>query len=335
MSGQGVCDWGGRIAARARGALERYGPFLAALLCLVLSNLAIWRRGLYVDDYFNYTVAVDVVSGRWRPFLSRSQVPAFPIRLLSYAVATSFSGLIPAHELWVRLITALAVAANACLLGGLVYRVLGSRLAALVSGWLFLVPVYAYEAVLWATSTTYTVGTVFALLFLHAAWSALAGRRRAWLWLMGSLAAFAVMVLFVEPFALAVGLAPLLGLTAALGPPRARLLENISDGPVLRPRSQIEQTVVVTGSDCLRRNHLAVADQDRTQLQGRQFRAAQEPQQRSGRASRPASPAAPVEPRSHPDVGAAHPKLAPASDRTACLAPGRGSCPVSSSLTGD
>jgi len=196
-------------------ALSRFGPLFIALVCLTLGYMLVWQRGFYMDDYSLRLLAIDVLTGQWRPMWSLSRIRTFPVRILTWMVATSFAGLLPAHEFFVRAVSTLGIGVNALLLGWLIYRILGSRLAAVVSGWLFLMPIYAQEAVLWVSAVAHVFAAGFALLFLHLFWSALTQSQRAGRWITLGTLAFATSLLFIEQFIFAAGLVPIFGLTIA------------------------------------------------------------------------------------------------------------------------
>lgn len=211
------CD----LVARTWGALGSFGWLLTALICLVLGYMLVWQRGFYSDDYSNRLMAIDLLTGQWRPIWSPSRIPTFPVRILAWMVATSFAGLLPTHEFFVRAISTLGIGLNAILLGWLVYRILGSRLAAVISGWLWLMPFYAQEAVLWAGAAAGLPAVGFTLLFLHASWSALTQPQRAGRWITLGTLAFTILLLITEQFTFAAGLVPILGLAVAAQRQRA------------------------------------------------------------------------------------------------------------------
>ncbi len=205
--------------------MGRYSWLLLAFACLALAYLLVWQRGFYTDDYSHRNWAIDPLTGQWRPLWSRERIGTFPVRILTCLFITTYAGLLPTHELLARAMAMLVVGTNALLLGWLVYRLLGSRLAAVIAGWLFLVPLYAQEALLWASAFGYVCAACLALLFLHAAWSALTQPGRGSRWNLAGSLAFAVMLLFVEPFAVAVALVPVLALAGAIREPsHARIM---------------------------------------------------------------------------------------------------------------
>ncbi len=195
-------------------ALCRWSWLLPALLCLLLGYLSVWQRGLYLDDYINRNAAINPLTGQWRPLGDPFRIPYFPTRSLTWLLVTTLAGLAPAHELLVRIGLAAGAGLNALLLGWLAYRLLGSRLAAVVAGWLVLMPIFAQEVVLWIGSSGYLLAAAFMLLFLHACWSALTHRCGFLLWLALASLAFLGSLLCVEALVATLGLVPLLALAA-------------------------------------------------------------------------------------------------------------------------
>ena len=185
----------------ARSLLRRFAWLPASALCSILGYLLVWQRGLYQDDYvFAYSPIA------W--------FPQFPSRMLALTSVVALANLLPSHELLARTITTLLVGADALLLGWLIWLVLGSRLAALVGAWLFLMPLFAFEAVLWVVAVSYLVSATATLLFLHVLWSSITrpeiGIRLVALLLLS----FAPVLMSVESFIPVVGIAPLFGLIA-------------------------------------------------------------------------------------------------------------------------
>ena len=95
------------LLARTWTALGSFGWLLTALICLTLGYMFVWQRGFYIDDYSVRLSAIDVLTGQWRPMWSRSRIETFPARILTWMVVTSFAGLLPTHEFFVRAISTL------------------------------------------------------------------------------------------------------------------------------------------------------------------------------------------------------------------------------------
>lgn len=208
----------GRRATNAlligRMFLRRYGWLLCALLGLLISYLLVWQRGLYMDDYYLKNVVFDPVAQMTTPMSGRP-MDWLPARSLHYLVTFSLIELVPRYEFFVRLVVALFVGLNALLLGGLVYRLIGSRLAAVIGGWLFLAPIFAAEAVLWIAACAYVFSATFALLFLHLSLSVQSQQKRIGTFIVGGALAFTLMLLFIEAYITTIGLALLLSLAVA------------------------------------------------------------------------------------------------------------------------
>ncbi len=203
------------LLARTWAALGSFGWLLTALICLTLGYMLVWQRGFYMDDYANKPMAIDILTGQWRPIWSMIRYWYFPVRVLAVLIAYSFAGLLSTHEFLVRAVSTLFIGVNALLLGWLTYRALGSRLAAVISGWLFLMPFYGQEALLWAGAGGAIFGVSFALLFLHAFWSAIAQPRMMGRWITLGTLAFVTALLIAEAHILVAGLVPIFGLIIA------------------------------------------------------------------------------------------------------------------------
>jgi hypothetical protein len=216
------------LLVRGWTTLRRFAWALASLTCLILSYLLVWQRGFYFDDYNNRILAYNVITGHTSPIWDRSRYGSFPARMFAWTLVTGFAQFLTSAEFWVRLVAMLGIGFNALLLGWFVYRVLGSRLAALISGWLFLVPVYGFEAILWLGAIGYIFMVTLALLFLHACWSAFADLHRIRHWrlktdlgpvsrsILLSVLAFVTMLLIAESYVTIIGLVPLLGVVFAM-----------------------------------------------------------------------------------------------------------------------
>jgi hypothetical protein len=202
-------------AERLRSGLARWLWLVVVVCALGLGYLMVWKRGLFSDDYNHWRMAIDWMTGCIRPLLSRDRLPTYPTRILTCIVCTTLSGMVPSQELLARVSEALMAGVNALLLGWLAYRIWRSRLAAIVSGALLLMPILAQEPVLWISAAGYLFAACFALLFVHACLSAMQQPARWWLWVALSVLAFAAMLQSLEADLLAAGLVPLLALVVA------------------------------------------------------------------------------------------------------------------------
>jgi hypothetical protein len=150
---------------------------LLTVICLAAAQLLFWRHGLYLDDYALRTRVIDPVTGMHTPMWSR-YIETFPARLFMHHLTFALVGAVPRFEFAVRALIALAVGINGCLLGLLVHRCLGSRTAALVASWTFMVPVFAAEVVYWTTAATeYLMAVMWALILALVVCDAATGRR--------------------------------------------------------------------------------------------------------------------------------------------------------------
>jgi hypothetical protein len=195
------------------GAFGRFGWLFTAIICVMLGYLLLWQRGFYYDDYVNY---VHLATHPFPDAVLDSPFAPFPIRMISNVTNLVAGWLLSVNEFLVRSLAALGAGINALLLGWLVYRLLGSRLAAVISGWLFLMPFYSHEAVLWAGATGYILAAGLGLLLLHTFWSAFARGRITGRWLVLGFVIFVFILLTYEPPLLATAFIPILGITAAI-----------------------------------------------------------------------------------------------------------------------
>ncbi len=186
---------------------QRYGWLLFALACLLLGYMLIWERGQYTDDYTQKYAAMDALTGQWRPYIVRSLD-----RALGSVIMYNATGLLVQHELLVRSVTALVTGIDALLLGWLVYRLVPSRLMAVITSWLYVMPVYAFQAVLWPAAINYAFAALFVLLFLHASLCALLRPRQTILWSIVAILFFVAAVSSIEQAAISVVLVPCMAL---------------------------------------------------------------------------------------------------------------------------
>jgi hypothetical protein len=197
---------------------QRWGWLIAGVLLLWLGTMFGWDRGLYSDDYLRSLELVDAVSGSRKPIWSLEQLPMFPVRSAHLTTARQLATWLADYEFWVRLGMSLATGLNAFLLGLLVQRASQSRFAALVSGWVFLSPFYAYQSVLWVTPSNYIFGGTLGLLGLHAHLTALqvTQRRRAVLWALGGFVALLGCLVFAEQSVMLLSAFPALAMVRGL-----------------------------------------------------------------------------------------------------------------------
>ncbi len=202
---------------RSAGWLSAYWPCVAATLALLLLAYGTcWQRGPYQDDYQLEDLAKDAVTGESWPIWSQHRIPTYPVRTLNWVVVGFYASLLPQHEWLARVLAAANVVANSMLLGWLVFRVLGSRLAALVAGWLFLFPFCAQEALLWASAHGYLAATMLVLGALHGFLTWLFAPRGRWLVLAAGVLACAVSLLLVEQPIVMLALLPPLAICQAI-----------------------------------------------------------------------------------------------------------------------
>ena len=191
---------------------SNYGYLLVGVACLWLGYLLVWQRGFYLDDWSGGLGARDQQTLEWLPIIevTPEAIPTFPARILAYIMLPRLIALMWTDEFLVRLLIACCVGLNAFLLGWLVYRILRSRMPAIVAGWLFLMPIYT-DVTLWAGAAVYVFIAGLTLLMLHATWSALVIDGPPYIWLLvGSLALLTSLV-WAEATMGIVSMIPLMG----------------------------------------------------------------------------------------------------------------------------
>jgi len=197
-----------RLVVRVARSISRffmvYGWLIVGLACLWLAYLLVWQRGFYIDDWHIGLRARDHQTLEWLPIYLN-----YRERVLTQVFVPYFIALMWTDEFLVRLLTAGGVGVNAFLLGWLVYRMVHSRLPAIVAGWLFLVPVYT-DIPLWAGAAAGFFTNGLTLLMLHAIWSALAVDSPRYIWfLIGSL--MLVTLMWGEPTVGIISVIPIMG----------------------------------------------------------------------------------------------------------------------------
>ena len=190
---------------------SNYGYLLVGVACLWLGYLLVWQRGFYLDDWGMGLRARDQQTLEWLPIeVTPEAIPTFPARILTFIMLPRLIAFMWTDEFLVRLLIACCVGLNAFLLGWLVYRILRSRMPAIVAGWLFLMPIYT-DVTLWAGAAAYVFIAGLTLLMLHATWSALVIDGPPYIWLLvGSLALLTSLV-WAEATMGIVSMIPLMG----------------------------------------------------------------------------------------------------------------------------
>jgi len=200
-----------RLVVRVARSISRffmvYGWLIIGLACLLLAYLLVWQRGFYIDDWHIGLRARDHQTLEWLPInLSDRERRE---RVLTHAFIPYLIALMWTDEFLVRSLIASGVGVNAFLLGWLVYRMVHSRLPAIVTGWLFLVPVYT-DIPLWAGAAAGLFTNGLTLLMLHAIWSALAVDSPRYIWfLIGGL--MLVTLMWGEPTVGIISVIPIMG----------------------------------------------------------------------------------------------------------------------------
>lgn len=174
-------------------------PLFVVGLALLFSILVTFfvnggMHGMYVDDYSVKVEAVDLATGSWRPRLT----PSIDFRFVKGVITPNVGNLLPDNEWLARLIILTLHLANVAMVALLIWRLTHARAVALIGGALFLVPVFANQALLWFTSALdNTPALFFNLLGFHLLLSAGSGRRTI-PYLLGGIAAWCLAVMFYE-----------------------------------------------------------------------------------------------------------------------------------------
>lgn len=155
------------------------------VLCLILGVLLIWQRGLYSDDYGVYNKVVDLESDQVRLY-----IPPGLARQPGWGAAINLGAISAVNEFAARSLRAGILAVNVLLLAWLIQRLLGQRLATVLSAWLFAVPIFAYDSLLWTSTVHYNLGLLGGLICLHAACTVFTQPQRLWRW--GAVAALSM-----------------------------------------------------------------------------------------------------------------------------------------------
>jgi hypothetical protein len=187
----------------------RYGFLFTGAACLLLGYLLVWQRGLYVDDYSVRSQLINPVTGESAIDLTSR---FFPLRMIPTPLIYISVVAVPKYEFLVRLLTTLCIGLNAWLLGLVIYRAVHSKLVAVIGGWLFLAPVFAWEATLWISAEYYISSATFGLLFLLFYQNSLLSERQHRKFLILSTISFTLMLLNFEGLIAIIGIAFLLSL---------------------------------------------------------------------------------------------------------------------------
>src|ERR687883_546670 len=196
-----------RIIAYTEYVFSRYGFLITGAACLLLGYLLVWQRGLYFDDYLVRNQLINPATGESTITFTSIY---FPLRMMPTPLIYLSILAIPKYEFLVRLLTTLCLGLNAWLLGLVIYRALKSKLVAVIGGWLFLAPVFAWEATLWMSAEYYLTSAPFALLFLLFYQNSLEAESQPRKCLIWSTLCFMLMLLNFEGLIAIIGIALLL-----------------------------------------------------------------------------------------------------------------------------
>lgn len=180
---------------RDKAILPWWSWLSLALVCLMLIAYFFngGLHGLYADDYPYKYSAYDLAAARWNPTWNWS-----PARTLNYLFVPNLANLLPDYELPARIGIVALQLINVALLAALAFRLTASRWIAVLAGAFFLAPVFAESAVLWFTGAViYLPSLLLMLVGMHLVLSCHSVRRQ-YLLLIGAVAAWCAMVLFIE-----------------------------------------------------------------------------------------------------------------------------------------
>jgi hypothetical protein len=214
ISARSLAFWSIVLAATAR-----YGWLISGVVCLILGYLAVWQRGLVLDDHALKSLAIDPIGGHRQPLFDPENNPNYPARILTWIVLPQIAAFIPEHTLAARGMIAAMIGLNALLLGWLATRILHSRLAGTVTGWLFLFPILT-EVPYWIGAGAYVIVTLLLLVSSHALWSVFTEQSHTFRWLGIAVGAFIISLLFAENGILLIILIPIIWITASVSADR-------------------------------------------------------------------------------------------------------------------
>lgn len=180
---------------RNRSTLLWWSVFSLTVISLVVIAYFLHggTHGLYADDYPYKYWAYSLSSASWIPTWNFS-----PARPLNYLVAPNLANALPNYELQARVGVVALQLLNVVLLGALAFRLAASRRIALLSGAFFFAPVFAESAVLWFTGAViYLPSLMLMLVGMHLVLSCRSATKQFAL-LVGAIAAWCAMVLFIE-----------------------------------------------------------------------------------------------------------------------------------------
>ncbi|NDJ60889.1 MAG: glycosyltransferase family 39 protein [Chloroflexi bacterium] len=195
-----------RPAARAALVwLRQRGWLIVGLLSLSVGYMIVWQRGMHFDDYWLQGAPI-----------SFTELMFSGSRFLFSFTSTALLDLVPQNEFLLRLLLTANIGLNAWLLGWFVARLLKSRLAGVIGGWLYLMPIFAAEALLFSGAATgYVPMVTFGLLTLHCFHRSLTQPAQTRRWLLIGVVMFTAAFNFIEQVAGIVVLLPLITLIAA------------------------------------------------------------------------------------------------------------------------
>jgi|GEM_PF-6592061 len=177
--------------------IRRHAVWLALTLCvLVVVVIALFlgggMHGMYADDYVYKYFGSDLVKTDWTP-----NIQDVNYRVLAIWIAPLLARWLPDAELPIRLGLIAIHLLNVFLLGWLAQRLTGARGVGVVAGGAFLIPLFAYEPLLWFSAGVFYL---FPLSLLLVGFHLLLSCRsvRQFYFVVGAIAAWVTMIFFIE-----------------------------------------------------------------------------------------------------------------------------------------
>jgi hypothetical protein len=177
--------------------IRRHAVWLALTLCvLVVVVIALFlgggMHGMYADDYVYKYFGSDLVKTDWTP-----NIQDVNYRVLAIWIAPLLARWLPDAELPIRLGLMAIHLLNVFLLGWLAQRSTGARWVGVVAGGAFLIPLFAYEPLLWFSAGVFYLFPLSLLLVgFHLLWSCRSVRQ--FYFVVGAVAAWVTMIFFIE-----------------------------------------------------------------------------------------------------------------------------------------
>lgn len=149
-------------------------------------------HGMYADDYVYKYFGSATQKTEWTPNMENVNY-----RVLAIWLASSLAPALPDAELPIRMGLIAVHLLNVVLLGGLAFRLTGSRWIAVIAGGGLLVPLFAYESLLWFSAEIfYLLPLSLLLVGFHLIVSCTSLRQ--FYFVIGAIVAWLTMIFFIE-----------------------------------------------------------------------------------------------------------------------------------------